>query len=161
MVYVDNMNNPTGDWLLCNMVADTVEELLVMAGAIGLKPDWMKTGQYRREHFEIALSKKKQAIKLGATEVSVAELMMLFPALANIPDKDLNMAELYVRYKDQPFEDKDDRGITVVVTGVSYCIPLCCIPDWFGIKAKDATVEGIREFMQLAPNAYKPFMLYP
>jgi hypothetical protein len=86
MVYVDNMNAKTGDWICCNMVGDTDDELYAIAEQCGLKREWAKTGMYRnRAHFEVALSKKKLAIKAGAQEVSMVELMTLFAI--NVPDE--------------------------------------------------------------------------
>ena len=49
------------------MYADTHEELVAMADAIGVKRKWIQYPNHPvKEHFDICLSKKKIAIKKGA-----------------------------------------------------------------------------------------------
>lgn len=69
-VYVDDMRANFGRMVMCHMIADTKVELLVMASRIGVNPKWIqKEGTYK-EHFDIALSKRALAVKLGAVEIT-------------------------------------------------------------------------------------------
>lgn len=65
MVYVDDMRAPFGRLVMCHMIADTDEELRVMAAAIGVAQRW-----HQGDHFDICLSKKVLAIAAGAMEVT-------------------------------------------------------------------------------------------
>lgn len=161
MVYIDNTNIHNGYYRVSNMLADTPDELYAMADAIGLKRAWEKhDGEfYRGNYFEVALSKKAKALKLGAIEVSVAEMMAMFPAPDHIQDEQLNLAELCIRYKDQPCEYLNEKEVLVCVDGVVYLMPVYCIPDFFGIEAKEATVEGIKEMIAHYPETFKSFIL--
>lgn len=74
MVYIDNMNARYGRLLLCHMIADTTEELLQMAGAIGVNRKWIQDKGTYKEHFDVCQSKKAKAIQFGAKEVTMMEL---------------------------------------------------------------------------------------
>lgn len=76
-VYVDNMEAPYGRMIMCHMIADTTAELLDMAKKIGISPIWLQHPGTNKEHFDICLSKKRLAIKLGAKEVTQKELTKL------------------------------------------------------------------------------------
>lgn len=75
-VYVDNARNPLGRLLMCHMWADTREELFAMADRIGVQHKWFQrpasTGvpgmNASWEHFDIAQSKRAQALAAGAIE---------------------------------------------------------------------------------------------
>lgn len=70
MVYVDNMNAPFNGMIMCHMIADSTDELLEMVDKIAVKRKWIQhTGTYK-EHFDICLTKKAKAIKLGAKQIS-------------------------------------------------------------------------------------------
>ena len=70
-VYVDDMRAPFGRMIMCHMFADTTEELLAMADAIGVARKWIQhPGSPDREHFDIALSKRALAVKHGAIETT-------------------------------------------------------------------------------------------
>ena len=73
-VYVDNMRASFGRMKMCHMIADSTEELLAMADRIGVQRKWLQKSGTTREHFDIALSKRKLAVEAGATEVSMMEL---------------------------------------------------------------------------------------
>ena len=73
-VYVDSMRAKLGRMTMCHMVADSTEELLVMAEQIGVNRKWLQDAGTHREHFDIALSKRSLAVKYGAVEVRVGEL---------------------------------------------------------------------------------------
>jgi Protein of unknown function (DUF4031) len=68
-VYVDDMNAPFGRMLMCHLIADTTEELLRMVDIIGVQRKWIQDAGTNREHFDIALSKKKLAVNAGAVEI--------------------------------------------------------------------------------------------
>lgn len=74
MVYIDNFNAPYGRMTMCHMIADTTQELLAMADQIGVNRRWIQNPGTPREHFDICLTKKAKALKLGATEVTWREL---------------------------------------------------------------------------------------
>lgn len=70
-VYVDDMEAPFGRMIMCHMIADTTEELLAMARKIGVNVKWIQhAGIPHREHFDIALSKKAQALLHGAIAIT-------------------------------------------------------------------------------------------
>jgi hypothetical protein len=60
--------------VMCHMVADTTEELIAMADAIGVQRKWIQAAGTYREHFDICLTKRAKAVKCGAKEVSQGEL---------------------------------------------------------------------------------------
>lgn len=69
-VYVDNFNARFGRMIMCHMMADTQKELLEFADKIGVKRKWIQYKGTYLEHFDICLSKKKEAIKAGAIEMN-------------------------------------------------------------------------------------------
>ena len=64
-VYVDSMRAPYRRMIMCHMIADTEEELHAMAAKIGIARRW-----YQGDHYDISLSKRALAVKLGAVEIS-------------------------------------------------------------------------------------------
>jgi hypothetical protein len=78
-VYVDNMKAPFGRMIMCHMAADSTEELLAMADAIGVQRKWIQHAGTRYEHFDISLSKRAEAVKLGAIELTQREFVMRLP----------------------------------------------------------------------------------
>jgi rRNA maturation endonuclease Nob1 len=73
-VYVDGMRAPLGRMVMCHMIADTSEELLLMADRIGVDRKWLQDAGTDREHFDIALSKRRLAIQHGAIEIGMRDL---------------------------------------------------------------------------------------
>lgn len=74
-VYVDDVAHAFGNMKMCHMWSDSLKELLEMADTIGVQRKWIQGhptlsfGKHRRAswvHFDIALSKKKLALKHGA-----------------------------------------------------------------------------------------------
>lgn len=66
-VYVDDVRHAYGRMVMCHMWADTRDELFAMVDAIGVARHWFQCPPKASwEHFDIALSKKAQAIKHGA-----------------------------------------------------------------------------------------------
>lgn len=75
-VYVDDMqapfkpdHAPGRTYVMCHMIADTEEELHLMADRIGVARKW-----YQGDHYDIAKSKRELAIKAGATPITWREL---------------------------------------------------------------------------------------
>lgn len=77
-VYVDDMHNSSmgqyGRMKMCHMIADSSEELLAMADRIGVARKWLQHAGTHREHFDIAMSKRKLAVEAGAKEITMREL---------------------------------------------------------------------------------------
>lgn len=76
-VYIDDINHPYGRMIMNHMIADTQEELLAMVDKIGVNRKWIQDKGTYREHFDICLGKKKLAIKNGAIEVNMRELVKI------------------------------------------------------------------------------------
>lgn len=75
-VYVDNMRAPFGRMLMCHMIADSDEELHAMADRIGVARKWHQD-KTSGSHYDIALSKRAQAVKHGAVEIGLRELAVM------------------------------------------------------------------------------------
>jgi hypothetical protein len=69
-VYVDDMKAPFGRLVMCHMLADTEAELLAMADLIGVARRWHQHPGTYKSHFDIALSKRALAVRLGAVEIT-------------------------------------------------------------------------------------------
>jgi len=67
-VYVDNARIPFRTWIMCHMFADSEEELHAMAQRLGLRKAWFQRGS-TLAHYDVALSKRRRAVELGAVEV--------------------------------------------------------------------------------------------
>ena len=68
-VYVDDAEIPFRGMKMSHMIADTEEELHEMAEEIGLKRSW-----YQGDHYDVSISKRREAIKAGAEPVSWKDL---------------------------------------------------------------------------------------
>lgn len=66
--------------IMCHMIADTTEELILMADKIGIKEKWIQDAGTHQEHFDICLKKKRLALSLGAKEVTSRELVKIIKA---------------------------------------------------------------------------------
>lgn len=80
-VYVDNARHPYRRMLMCHMIADTLSELHEMADKIGV--DRRHFQAKRIFHYDICNSKRRLAIKLGATTISSRELVRVALAIKN------------------------------------------------------------------------------
>jgi len=60
---------------MCHMLADTTEELLMMADRIGVARKWIQHAGTAREHFDICKSKRALAVLAGAKEVGGADIV--------------------------------------------------------------------------------------
>jgi hypothetical protein len=74
MVYVDNMQARLGRMVMCHMIADTTEELLMMAAKIGVNEKWIQNAGTNREHFDVCMTAKAKAIQCGAKQITKQEL---------------------------------------------------------------------------------------
>ncbi len=76
MVYVDDMFAPFRGMLMCHMIADTHEELLAMADAIGLERRYLQHAGTHLEHFDVAIIKRVLAIRHGAVAITQKALVL-------------------------------------------------------------------------------------
>lgn len=76
-VYVDDMRARFGRMVMCHMVADSDQELHAMAAAIGVARRWHQKPGTAHSHYDIALSKRAQAVAKGAIEVTQRQLGMM------------------------------------------------------------------------------------
>ncbi len=72
-VYVDDMRAPFGRMVMCHMVADTSEELHVMADCIGVARRWVQYPGTYKEHYDVCLAMRATAVHLGAQEITWRE----------------------------------------------------------------------------------------
>lgn len=84
-VYVDSLRMPArvgpiqANW--SHLTADTTEELLAFAAKLGLRPSWIQNpGHIWKEHFDVTDTKRDQAIRLGAQEITMREASVLWAA---------------------------------------------------------------------------------
>jgi hypothetical protein len=73
-VYVDNARISYGRMKMCHMVADTVDELHAFAESLGIRRHFQNT---RIPHYDVCLSTRARAIKMGAKEVSSREIIKM------------------------------------------------------------------------------------
>jgi hypothetical protein len=79
-VYVDNMQAQLGHMKMCHMIADSHQELLLMADRIGIERRWIQFEGTAKEHFDISLSKRALAVAAGAVELSMKDLARIVRA---------------------------------------------------------------------------------
>lgn len=72
MIYVDTMRARFGRMIMCHMLADTAEELHLMADQIGIQRKW-----FQGDHYDICLSKRRRALSLGARTVTTREMVAI------------------------------------------------------------------------------------
>lgn len=76
-VYVDDMYQHElgryGRMKMSHMIADTTEELCVMANLIGVRPKWIQHAGEPGEHFDIAQSKRQIALLHGAVPITLRQ----------------------------------------------------------------------------------------
>lgn len=70
MVYVGNLEFPYKRMLMSHMMADTEEELHLMADKIGVARKWYQNHKDSLPHYDICKSKKLLAISFGAEQVT-------------------------------------------------------------------------------------------
>lgn len=64
----------------CHMIADSTDELLVMIARLWLKPGYIRDGGTHREHIDLIPSKRAQAVRYGAVEITGRELVQRMEA---------------------------------------------------------------------------------
>lgn len=84
MVYVDPLFacKPSRKWpysQACHMLGDTSEELHLFAAQLGLKRAWYQDHHKNTKlhHYDLTPSKRAQALRLGAKEITRQELAAL------------------------------------------------------------------------------------
>lgn len=76
-VYVDDMEAPYRGMKMCHMVADTDDELHAMADQIGVSRRWHQKPGTPHSHYDVCLTKRALAVKLGAQEITRRETGLL------------------------------------------------------------------------------------
>lgn len=66
------MRAPYGRMIMCHLLADTDDELHAMAAKIGVARRWHQKAGTPHSHYDICLSKRAKAVKLGAVEIDRA-----------------------------------------------------------------------------------------
>jgi hypothetical protein len=70
-VYVDDMRAPFGRMIMCHMIADSDDELHLMAARIGIaRKCHQRPPKASHSHYDIALAMRAKAVKLGAIEIT-------------------------------------------------------------------------------------------
>lgn len=85
-VYVDDARNPYGRMLMCHMVADRIEELLLMADRIGLARRHFQPGSF--PHFDLSLGYRDRALRHGAIAVDRRGLVGVMRAYRQLLARD-------------------------------------------------------------------------
>lgn len=76
-VYVDSEFTEFRNMKMSHMIADTEEELREFALKLKLNLSWwQKKGTYK-SHFDVSISKRKEAISLGAVVIDREELVRI------------------------------------------------------------------------------------
>ncbi len=88
------MNVRFGNMIMCHMIADTTEELLEMCDKIGVNKKWIQYPGTYKEHFDICLTKKAKALKLGAIEISMREYVLKINTRSGTPLKHILNREI-------------------------------------------------------------------
>lgn len=76
-VYVDDMQAGYGRMKMCHMLADTTDELLAMADRIGVARRWIQKPGTTHEHFDVCMSKRAEAVKAGAVQITMRDTALL------------------------------------------------------------------------------------
>ena len=73
-VYVDDYRAKFGRMTMCHMMADTLDELHLMARTLGLKEAWFQPASY--PHYDLCTNKREKAVELGAQEITARDLVI-------------------------------------------------------------------------------------
>jgi len=57
------------------LIADSASELHKFAAKLGLSHKWFQGGNRRLPHYDLTAGKRKQAVKMGAVEISREEIV--------------------------------------------------------------------------------------
>lgn len=74
-VYVDNAQIPYRRMKMCHLIADSLDELHAMAERLGLRRWYQEHASF--PHYDVCLSKRAEAIALGAKPVTRQQLVEL------------------------------------------------------------------------------------
>lgn len=112
-VYVDDMRAKFGRMLMCHCLADTEEELFAMMDKIGVDRKWYQTKKGNL-HFDIALSMRAKAVRLGAVEITwkQAAAMNAIRRMTGVLGEPNTAIELYLALNNFP---KDEKGRVYVM----------------------------------------------
>jgi len=100
-VYVDSARNPYGRMLMCHMVADGIDDLMGMAGRVGLARRHFQNGSF--PHFDLSQTYRAKAIRAGAVVVDRRGLV-----------------EVMRRYRVRLIKDAEERErLGLVISGLS------------------------------------------
>lgn len=76
-VYVDDMRAAYRTMFMFHMIADTDDELHVMAATIGVQRRWCQAPPRHTSHYDISLGKRELAVKAGAIEITMRQAAMM------------------------------------------------------------------------------------
>ena len=85
MLYVDHLRIPFGRMLMSHLVADTQEELRDAARRLDLH-QYIQYPGGRKEHLDLSESKRREAIRMGAKEVTAREIVRIQQAKHQVQD---------------------------------------------------------------------------
>ena len=75
-LYVDDARIPYGRMKMSHLIADTPGELRAACAALGLSAEYIQHPMSAREHLDISLTKRVQAIsRLGARRISSRQII--------------------------------------------------------------------------------------
>lgn len=74
-VYVDRPVHRYGRMRMCHMLADTLDELHVMAARVGLKPEWFQA--HSTPHYDVCKKNRELALRLGAIQADRKQVVAL------------------------------------------------------------------------------------
>jgi len=83
-VYMDNARNEYRRMKMCHMIADTLQELHDTAQAIGMLREWFQPHSF--PHYDVSLTRRKQALALGAVELTSRQLALKIRELRQTPE---------------------------------------------------------------------------
>ena len=76
MLYVDDYRAPFGRMVMSHMMADTTDELLAAADALGLQRQWLQRAGTEYEHFDVSDGKRQHAVySLGAVQLAPKDMI--------------------------------------------------------------------------------------
>ncbi len=71
------MAAPYRGMIMCHMLADSTEELQQMAHDIGVSKVHIQKAGTPREHFDVCLTMKRKALRLGAQQITARQVVTL------------------------------------------------------------------------------------
>lgn len=137
-VYVDNPRNPLGRMKMCHMIADTFDELWQIAYDLDLKEEWFQRDA-SFPHFDISLSKRRQAVALGAIECTSRELVTHLRRIRDELNRDIEDGIIspkpdYQRLKSPRYCLENPEKLKGVPLGQYHC-PYCGQMQVAGVPA--------------------------